>query len=54
MALPRGFQLDRWRGNFSNTLAATEIGPNIHDRATSIEAVGAPVGSLHRSPNLMA
>jgi hypothetical protein len=53
MALPRGFQLDRWQSNFANTLAATELGPNIHDRSATFETVGPPVSAFDRSPDLI-
>ena len=35
-------------------LATTEIGPSLHNRSRSIEAVGAPISSLHRCPDQMA
>ena len=38
----------------ANRLATAEIGPSLHNRSTSIEAVGAPISSLHRRPDLMA
>ena len=42
------------QNNIASRLAVTKIRPSLHDRSTSIEAVGAPIGSLHRSPDLMA
>jgi hypothetical protein len=54
MMVSRLLQLDSWQTNIANTLAVTEIGPSLHDRSASIEAVGALVGSLYRSPDLMA
>jgi len=30
-----------------------EIGPGLHDGATALEAVGAPIRPLHRRPDLM-
>jgi hypothetical protein len=38
----------------ANMLVTAEVSPSLHDRSTSIEAVGAPISSLHRSPDLMA
>src|SRR4051794_2408472 len=34
-------------------LAVTEIRPGLHDGATALEAVGAPIRPLHRCPDLM-
>ena len=39
--------------NIADTLSVTEVGPGLHDRLTSIEAVGAPISSLNRGPDLM-
>jgi hypothetical protein len=36
----------------TNRLATAEISPSLHDRSTSIKAVGTPISSLHRSPDL--
>jgi hypothetical protein len=38
----------------ANRLATTEISPSLHDCTSPIEAVGAPICSLHRRPDLMA
>jgi len=38
----------------ANGLATAEVSPSLHDPSTSIEAVGTPISSLHRGPNLMA
>ena len=38
----------------ANRLATTEISPSLHDCSAPIKAVGAPISSLHRSPDLMA
>jgi hypothetical protein len=37
-----------------NAVATAEIGPNLHNPSTSVKAVSTPIGSLHRSPDLMA
>jgi hypothetical protein len=42
------------QNNIASRLAVTKIRPSLHDRSTSIEAVSAPISSLHRSSDLMA
>jgi hypothetical protein len=38
----------------ANRFATAEIGPSLHDRPSSVKAISTPIGSLHRSPDLMA
>jgi hypothetical protein len=38
----------------ADAIATAEIGPNLHDLSTSIEAIRTTISSLHCGPNLMA